>query len=268
MDMKKAALLSNIALPQIIFATAVKDFPNGTLTSAKFRMRKLLQKLPVTFQEIQENQLLFVKRNLEDFLSIMKSWNTKLYAILENQMCKGYAALQGNHILEMYLTDENLLFTSLEKCLTESNSKELFLRVSPCDSHLFKGCTQLFESFSISLDDNYMIFDYPKVLEFFLNVKASYIPLSSGSWNFTIKEHGSFKIQVDSGIPSVTQIENPEEHSAFEYAIRLGEKEGADLLIATDPDADRLGAAVRLPNGSYEVLTGNQIGALFAQYIR
>lgn len=63
-----------------------------------------------------------------------------------------------------------------------------------------------------------MIFDYPKVLEFFLNVKASYIPLSSGSWNFTIKEHGSFKIQVDSGIPSVTQIENPEEHSALEFS--------------------------------------------------
>ena len=39
------------------------------------------------------------------------------------------------------------------------------------------------------------------------------------------------------------------------------------MLIATDPDADRLGAAVRLPDGSYEVLTGNQIGALFAQYI-
>ncbi|HFP6890815.1 TPA: phospho-sugar mutase, partial [Enterococcus faecium] len=69
--------------------------------------------------------------------------------------------------------------------------------------------------------------------------------------------------------PDFTTVKspNPEEHSAFEYAMRLGEKEGADLLIATDPDADRLGAAVRLPNGSYEVLTGNQIGALFAQYI-
>ena len=60
---------------------------------------------------------------------------------------------------------------------------------------------------------------------------------------------------------------NPEEHSAFEYAIRLGEKEGADLLIATDPDADRLGAAVRLPNGKYQVLTGNQIGAILVKYI-
>ncbi|MGH1669026.1 phospho-sugar mutase [Enterococcus faecalis] len=60
---------------------------------------------------------------------------------------------------------------------------------------------------------------------------------------------------------------NPEEHSAFEYAIRLGEKEGADLLIATDPDADRLGAAVRMPNGDYQVLTGNQLGSIMIHYI-
>lgn len=66
---------------------------------------------------------------------------------------------------------------------------------------------------------------------------------------------------------STVKSPNPEEHSAFEYAIRLGEKEGADLLIATDPDADRLGAAVRLPNGEYQVLTGNQIGAILIRYI-
>ncbi len=69
--------------------------------------------------------------------------------------------------------------------------------------------------------------------------------------------------------PDFTTVKspNPEEHSAFEYAIRLGEKEDADLLIATDPDADRLGAAVRLPNGSYQVLTGNQLGSIMIQYI-
>ncbi|EOL43262.1 phospho-sugar mutase [Enterococcus caccae] len=69
--------------------------------------------------------------------------------------------------------------------------------------------------------------------------------------------------------PDFTTVKspNPEEHSAFEYAIRLGEKEDADLLIATDPDADRLGAAVRLPNGEYQVLTGNQLGSIMIQYI-
>ncbi|MDT2759693.1 phospho-sugar mutase [Enterococcus xiangfangensis] len=66
---------------------------------------------------------------------------------------------------------------------------------------------------------------------------------------------------------STVKSPNPEEHSAFEYAIKLGEQEGADLLIATDPDADRLGAAVRLPDGRYQVLTGNQIGALLIRYI-
>ncbi|GIO23576.1 phospho-sugar mutase [Oceanobacillus sp. J11TS1] len=69
--------------------------------------------------------------------------------------------------------------------------------------------------------------------------------------------------------PDFTTVKspNPEEHSAFEYAIALGEKEEADLLVATDPDADRLGVAVRLPDQSYKVLTGNQIGALMLDYI-
>ncbi|MBM7708748.1 phospho-sugar mutase [Enterococcus lemanii] len=66
---------------------------------------------------------------------------------------------------------------------------------------------------------------------------------------------------------STVKSPNPEEISAFEYAIALGKKEGADLLIATDPDADRLGAAVRLPDGEYQVLTGNQIGAILIHYI-
>lgn len=60
---------------------------------------------------------------------------------------------------------------------------------------------------------------------------------------------------------------NPEEHSAFELAIEYGERTNADLLIGTDPDADRMGIAVRFPNGKYEVLTGNQIGAILLHYL-
>lgn len=60
---------------------------------------------------------------------------------------------------------------------------------------------------------------------------------------------------------------NPEEHAAFELAIRDGKKVGADILIATDPDADRLGIAVKNNEGEYVVLTGNQTGALLLDYI-
>ncbi|MDZ5668852.1 phosphoglucomutase [Bacillus stercoris] len=60
---------------------------------------------------------------------------------------------------------------------------------------------------------------------------------------------------------------NPEEHAAFEYAIKLGEEQHADILIATDPDADRLGIAVKDDQGKYTVLTGNQTGALLLHYL-
>ncbi|WP_034994524.1 phospho-sugar mutase, partial [Liquorilactobacillus vini] len=60
---------------------------------------------------------------------------------------------------------------------------------------------------------------------------------------------------------------NPEFPEAFDLAIKLGKKEDADLLIAVDPDADRLGVAVRQPNGEYQLLTGNQIAALMLNYI-
>src|SRR5699024_9652763 len=60
---------------------------------------------------------------------------------------------------------------------------------------------------------------------------------------------------------------NPEEHAAFELAIEYGEKVNADILLATDPDADRMGVAVKQPDGKYGVLTGNQIGALLLNYL-
>nr|WP_289037922.1 phospho-sugar mutase [uncultured Allobacillus sp.] len=66
---------------------------------------------------------------------------------------------------------------------------------------------------------------------------------------------------------STVQSPNPEEHQAFEYAIALGEKVNADVLIATDPDADRLGVAAKNAAGNYQVLTGNQLGALMLDYI-
>ncbi|MFD2443002.1 phospho-sugar mutase [Bacillus sp. CGMCC 1.16607] len=66
---------------------------------------------------------------------------------------------------------------------------------------------------------------------------------------------------------STVKSPNPEEHAAFELAIRDGKRFGADLLIATDPDADRLGIAVKNEAGEYIVLTGNQTGALLLDYI-
>ncbi|MBS2968060.1 phospho-sugar mutase [Metabacillus sp. KIGAM252] len=66
---------------------------------------------------------------------------------------------------------------------------------------------------------------------------------------------------------STVKSPNPEEHAAFELAIRDGEAAGADILIATDPDADRLGIAVKNEADEYVVLTGNQTGAILLHYL-
>lgn len=68
--------------------------------------------------------------------------------------------------------------------------------------------------------------------------------------------------------PNFSTIEspNPEEHAAFSLAIQYGKENDGDILMGTDPDADRLGVAVKDPSGEYTVLTGNQMGALMLHY--
>ncbi|MEG0331805.1 MAG: phospho-sugar mutase [Clostridium sp.] len=60
---------------------------------------------------------------------------------------------------------------------------------------------------------------------------------------------------------------NPEEEKVFEYAKKLGEDKKVDLLIATDPDCDRVGIMVRNKVGEYVPLTGNEIGSLLTYYV-
>ena len=66
---------------------------------------------------------------------------------------------------------------------------------------------------------------------------------------------------------STVKSPNPENQAAFALAEELGRKVGADVLVATDPDADRVGVEVLQKDGNYLNLSGNQIGAIMAKYI-
>ena len=70
----------------------------------------------------------------------------------------------------------------------------------------------------------------------------------------------------DGAFPTV-KSPNPESEAAFDMAETLAREVEADILLATDPDADRLGAKVRTATGDYQLLTGNQIAALMLDYI-
>ncbi len=60
---------------------------------------------------------------------------------------------------------------------------------------------------------------------------------------------------------------NPEIFEALRLGLELAQKEGADLMLATDPDADRVGIAMKCPDGSYELVSGNEVGVLLLDYI-
>jgi len=73
------------------------------------------------------------------------------------------------------------------------------------------------------------------------------------------------QVAFDPRFPTV-KSPNPENAEALSLAVALAEKENADVVVATDPDCDRMGVAVRGKDGKQHLLTGNQIGALLAEY--
>ncbi len=107
------------------------------------------------------------------------------------------------------------------------------------------------------------------------NLKIVYTPLhgTGASHMVNILKSKGFNVipveeqMVPDGNFSTLKSPNPEEPSAFEYAIKLGKKENADILIATDPDADRMGIAAKNKDGEYVLLTGNQTGAILLNYL-
>ena len=92
---------------------------------------------------------------------------------------------------------------------------------------------------------------------------AAHVFPAAGIKNFTVVEAQK---NPDGLFPTVSSP-NPEDPGAMKMAIELAGQTGADLAIGTDPDADRMGAAVRRADGTYVMLTGNQIGCLLINYL-
>ena len=79
---------------------------------------------------------------------------------------------------------------------------------------------------------------------------------------YTVEE----QMVIDGGFPTVAKP-NPEYPEVFQLGIDIANRVGSDLVIATDPDADRVGVVTRTPDGSFTTITGNQMGALLVDYI-
>ncbi len=115
---------------------------------------------------------------------------------------------------------------------------------------------------------------HPIAKEAVAALKTVYTPLHGTGYvpiSFVLKAKG-YPVSVvpeqaapDGDFPTVKKP-NPEEHDALAMGIAQAEREDADLVLATDPDCDRVGVAVKTGEG-YRLLNGNQIGALLIQYV-
>ncbi|MBQ9162530.1 MAG: phospho-sugar mutase [Clostridia bacterium] len=79
---------------------------------------------------------------------------------------------------------------------------------------------------------------------------------------YTVSE----QMKIDGAFPTVEKP-NPEYREVFELGIKIANEVGSDLVIATDPDADRVGVVTRTKDGGFTTITGNQMGALLLDYI-
>ena len=139
----------------------------------------------------------------------------------------------------------------------------------------------LYEVIGKEIDDKYMealkkLVLHPEAIkQMASSLKIVYTPLH-GTGNVPVrrvlKELGFEQVTVvpeqelpDGNFPTVS-YPNPEDKKAFALALDLAKKVDADLVLATDPDADRLGVRVKDKNGEYHDLTGNMSGCLLADY--
>jgi phosphoglucomutase len=140
----------------------------------------------------------------------------------------------------------------------------------------------LYEIISSEMDDKYigelkkMIIDPEVIKQECDDFTIVYTPLH-GTGNLPVrrilKEIGFTNVLVvpeqelpDGDFPTVG-YPNPEDIKAFEFALKLGKEKNADVIMATDPDADRLGVLAKTKDGDYKALNGNNIGMLLMDYI-
>ena len=107
-------------------------------------------------------------------------------------------------------------------------------------------------------------------------IKIIYTPIH-GTGNIPVREvlkQSGFKnveVVKEQELPdsnfSTVEYPNPEEKAVFEIAIEMAKESGADIILGTDPDCDRVGVVVKNNEGEYVVLNGNQVGSLLVDYV-
>ncbi|MGY5266263.1 phospho-sugar mutase [Paraclostridium bifermentans] len=164
-----------------------------------------------------------------------------------------------------------------EKIINEVNKIEQYNTI-PTTSEDNELIVKLDESVDIAFIDavKKQVINQELINKVGKDLKIIYTPIH-GTGNIPIRnvlnEVGFKKLSIvkEQELPdsnfSTVEYPNPEEKAVFDIAIEMAKKDGADLIIGTDPDCDRVGVVVKDNNGEYVVLNGNQVGSLLVDYV-
>jgi len=154
-------------------------------------------------------------------------------------------------------------------------------KITNVDDVNFNGDQNLVESIGKEMDETYL--DHikqlslnPEIIDKEKDLKIVYTPLHGTGvdivpralkkFGFTNIIHVPEQDEINGDFPTV-HSPNPEEKTALEMALKKAEETDADLVMATDPDSDRVGIAVRTNKGKIEILDGNQAASLLIDYL-
>ena len=166
-----------------------------------------------------------------------------------------------------------------EEIITEVNGVENYATVKTMDLEAAKE-KGLYISIGTDMDDKYIAAvkgcSINPISDSSKKMRIVYTPLHGSGITLVpriLEELGFENVYIvpeqekpDPDFPTVA-YPNPEEPAVYDLAIKLAKELDADVVLATDPDADRIGIQVKNNNGEYEIFNGNMIGELIAEYI-
>jgi len=163
-----------------------------TLTEISRTDTELISELHGIFEQQKVHGI----RPLEAFYDIITSWYSKIYVISDAKKVVGYLSAHHDTIREVVLIDDRLLYSVLDAYLLMCSYEKITLTIPPYEIDKITALSSLYETWNVSFEDNYRIFDFKRALQFFLSIKHSYQPLTEGELVLEIKNRCNLKIAV------------------------------------------------------------------------
>ena len=150
-------------------------------------------------------------RTRAEFYEVLITWGSRIYAVFENVACIGYLVLSedGRRVMETQLDDVTRLPDVLNTYLNWYDKHAVTVHVRRYETALIDVLTPLAEDVSIENNLSYKIYNYPKVLKAFLELKQQHEVLEDGAFVLEVEGKGKMRIEITEGKVTVVETEDP-----------------------------------------------------------